>query len=116
MGMLEMDVIVTAVATALISSVVGACVSAGVVAIRATRAEGEKMERRQCALEDGMRCILRQHIIDAYHRHVIRGEPLTVDLSEQLDRVHVAYRQLGGNNLGDKLYNEVREKADVKLG
>ena len=113
--MLELDVLITAAATAIISSIVGACVSAVVVAIRATRGEREEISRRQDALEDGMRCLLRQNIIDAYHDHVISGEPMTVDQQQQLDRVHSAYKALGGNNLGDKLYNAVREQASIAL-
>ena len=113
--MVEFDVLLTAVATALISSVVGAAVSAVVVAMRAANGEAKQMERRQEAMEDGMRCILRQYIVDAYHTHVTRGEPMTLDLSEQLERVHDAYKSLGGNNLGDRLYTQVREKVRVEF-
>ncbi len=90
--------------------------SAAVVAVKATRAENAEIERRQSALEDGMKCLLRQNIIDVYHDTVIRGEPMTVDLSQQLDRVHAAYKGLGGNNIGDSLYTKIREQAEVKLG
>lgn len=64
---------------------------------------------REEAMEQGMRTLLRQQLID-YHKHyVVDGRPCPVRIKEQATAVHDAYHKLGGNGTGTQLWEEIME-------
>jgi len=60
----------------------------------------------QQAMEAGMRSLLRSEIVNEHRRWTKRGYcPLAS--KEYLTRCHSAYKELGGNDIGDALYEQV---------
>lgn len=66
-----------------------------------------KEEDRDKAIEAGLRTLLRAELREYHHRFCDLHEPLTVDLAEEVERVYIAYHDLGGNGTGTKLYEEI---------
>lgn len=54
----------------------------------------------------GMRSLLRAEIIGEHRRAMERGG-VSLESKEYLTRVHAAYKGVGGNDMGDALYEEV---------
>jgi len=59
------------------------------------------------AMEQGMRALLRQQLIDYHDRYVTSGTPCPVSIKEQATSVYTAYHNLGGNGTGTQLYTEI---------
>lgn len=55
----------------------------------------------------GTMLLLRQQIIKAHHKHVVKGEPMTAFDFEDLTEVHQTYKDLDGNGLTDKMWEEL---------
>lgn len=62
----------------------------------------------------GTMLLLRQQIIRAHHKHVVKGEPMTAFDFEDLTEVHQTYKDLDGNGLTDKMWEELTELPIVK--
>lgn len=62
---------------------------------------------RNAALENGMRVLLRQQLVDYHRLYVASGEPCPVSIKEQATRVYEAYHALGGNGTGTQLWEEI---------
>lgn len=58
------------------------------------------------ALADGLQCLLRAEIIRTHAKYTER-KYCPIWARENLTEVHDAYKALGGNHIGDELYNEV---------
>lgn len=70
----------------------------------------KRLNARDKAIEEGMRCILRAEIGRAYERHVINMEPITVEQRRELDRIWHAYHEgLNANGTGEAMYTEICE-------
>ncbi len=90
----------------LLTSLVGAAVGGVVSVLTAILTAGKKYARRQKAEEDGLRCLLRAKIIDAYEKGREKGFcPLYQ--KESLKRMYAAYHTLGGNDIATGLYLEI---------
>ncbi len=90
----------------LLTSLLGAAVGGVVSVLTALLTAGKKYARRQKAEEDGLRCLLRAKIIDAYEKGRDNGFcPLYQ--KESLKRMYAAYHTLGGNDIATNLYLEV---------
>lgn len=61
------------------------------------------------AMEDGLRALLRQQLIDYHRDYVASGKPCPVRIKEQATAVHDAYAALGGNGTGTQLWHEIME-------
>lgn len=61
------------------------------------------------AMENGMRGLLRQQLIDYHHQYVASGGPCPVRIKEQATAIHDAYVALGGNGTGTQLWKEIME-------
>lgn len=59
------------------------------------------------AMEQGMRALLRQQLIDYHRDYVVSGHACPVRVKEQATSVYAAYHDLGGNGTGTKLYQEI---------
>lgn len=58
------------------------------------------------AMEAGMRSLLRAEIVSEHRKWTKRGY-CPLESKEYLTRNHAAYKGLGGNNIGDSLYEQV---------
>ena len=63
--------------------------------------------RRESAMQDGMRILLRARLIDIHERYVEQGEECPVDVKEEADEAYHAYHALGGNGTGTHLHDEI---------
>lgn len=63
----------------------------------------------EAAMEQGLRTLLRQQLIDYHRQYVASGGPCPVRIKEQATAVHDAYAALGGNGTGTQLWNEIME-------
>lgn len=68
-----------------------------------------KSRSQESAMQEGMRALLRQQLIDMHRKYVVEGRPCSVDEHEQAEDVYKAYHALGGNGTGTHLYEEIRE-------
>lgn len=75
----------------------------------------EIMENRTWreAMTAGMRSLLRAEIISEHRRWTKVGS-CTLETKEYLTRCHAAYRGVGGNDIGDALYEEVMKLPTIK--
>lgn len=79
--------------------------------IIATAQAARKSDREhEVAMEQGMRALLRQQLIDYHRRYVAEGRPCPVGVKEQATAVYSAYHGLGGNGTGTHLYEEIMEQ------
>ena len=70
----------------------------------------KKLNARDRAIEEGMKCILRAEILRAYDRHVVDMQPMTVEERRELDSIWHAYHEgLDGNGTGAAMYAELCE-------
>ena len=65
-------------------------------------------DKRNRAFEMSMQ---REEIIHAFQRHVEDGKPITIEEMEHLDKCYDAYKANGGNDVGDIMYEKVRQFA-----
>lgn len=70
-------------------------------------ARGKAKSAHDKAMEDGMRVLLRQQLIDYHRQYVASGKPCPVRIKEQATSVHDAYAAIGGNGTGTQLWNEI---------
>jgi hypothetical protein len=64
---------------------------------------------REEAIEQGLRALLRQQIIDLHKKYVVDARPCPVRIKEQATAIHDAYQKLGGNGTGTQLWEEIME-------
>lgn len=95
--------------TALVSAAVGALVAAAGRA-RAARRDERGLDR---AIGDGVRSLLRCELVRQHREHCIRGEPMTLEDREYVERTYESYHALGGNGTGTRIYEEL---MDLDLG
>ena len=70
-------------------------------------AQVRDMKRKDEALHDGMKVLLRAQVYSAYERHVSRGEPISYEQKEMANQAFEAYAALGGNGVATGLHAEV---------
>ena len=68
-----------------------------------------RLKKRDAALYEGMKVILRSSITDAYERYVTEEAPLTVERKREIDEAWAAYAALGGNGTGRQMYEDICE-------
>lgn len=61
------------------------------------------------AMENGMRALLRQQLINYHREYVASGKACPVRIKEQATAVHEAYAAIGGNGTGTQLWHEIME-------
>lgn len=71
------------------------------------KAEKENRKKRDEAMVQGMKTLLRQKTIDYHRTYVEAGLAVPVSIKEQATATHEAYRALGGNGTGTKLYEDI---------
>ena len=63
--------------------------------------------KRDMAIEQGVKAILRHELMDDYERFAVRGEPLTIERRREIDECYNAYSALGGNGTGKSAYEAI---------
>lgn len=71
------------------------------------KAEKKKRLERDEAMEQGIKALLRQKMIDIHRQYVEGGFAVPVSIKEQATSIHEAYRALGGNGTGTRLYEDI---------
>ncbi len=104
--MIELSTLIGWVLSPLLAAIVGSLVVYAKGAVN-------KETRHSKAMEQGMRALLRQQLIDYHDQYVVRGVPCPVGIKEQATSVYTAYHGLGGNGTGTHLYEEIMD-AHVK--
>lgn len=61
----------------------------------------------------GTMLLLRKQIIRAHEKYVDKGDPMTAFDYQDLEEIHQAYKELEGNGLTDKMWEEIEE---LRLG
>lgn len=73
---------------------------------RLKKEKDEKQCRRDQALEHGMVCILRKHLMDSYDACMAKGYITATELESGL-AMYDAYKGLGGNGMIDHMKEEI---------
>ena len=61
------------------------------------------------AIEKGMRSILRRELKIMHRKHVIKGDPISIDDKDEATEIYTAYHDLGGNGTGTHMYSDIME-------
>ena len=93
----------------LLAPVCSALVTALVAVVKLNKAKAAVKSDRDKALEQGVRALLRQQLINYHKEYVASGKPCPVRIKEQATAVHDAYTALGGNGTGTQLWHEIME-------
>ena len=72
------------------------------------REKEENQARRTAALEDGMVCVLRKHLMDEHETWTAKGYITPKALESGLS-MYKAYKALGGNGMIDHMEEEIQE-------
>lgn len=90
-----------------VPAVLGACTGWLAKGARMLRRRRRELEERDQALRDGMTSLLRAELVRAYELVVVQGHSASMDMVEFVQRTYASYHQLGGNDMGTRLYEEV---------
>lgn len=93
----------TTVITSIISCVIS-FVLGGILALTAAKWKG--MMKRERALQEGVRSLLRNQLID-YHDKYLRRGYCPIYVKESARRSYEAYHELNGNGVITKLYQDL---------
>lgn len=96
--MMEMGTVLGWVLAPVCSALVGAVV-----------AQARQLGSSQRAMQEGLKALLRQQIVNAYRDYVIEGRPLTVERKHELTEQYEAYAAIGGNGTGKAMYESICE-------
>ena len=100
-------------ATTALSALVGAVV-AGVIG---RMKQGYSENRAEdAAMPEGMLALLRSQLTEAHTLYVVRGAPMSLYERENIARIHQAYKDLDGNDIGDQQYAELAALPVAPLG
>lgn len=72
----------------------------------------KESRKAQDANSKGTMLLLRRQIIRAYDRYVTNKEPMSAFDFNDLKEIHDAYKELNGNGLTDKMWEEL-EKVQI---
>lgn len=84
-------------------------VTAGIgIALRRISKALRKEKKRNQAIEDGVRDILRMQILDTYEKCMLAGK-ISVSRKDAIDSAYRSYHALGGNGTITQVHNEIME-------
>lgn len=101
-----LSTVITVVATAVSGVLVAILKSVIRENARLKKEKEEKQHRRDEALEHGMVCILRKHLMDSYESCMAKGHISSTELESGL-AMYDAYKGLGGNGMIDHMKEEI---------
>ena len=105
--------LITTVVSVIASAIVGAVVSHIVTKRSDKKKRLAELEKRQTALEEGTKALLRAEIIRSYDKYTDRCW-IPLYAREALDKAYEAYKGLGGNGAMSHLYEEVARLPNRK--
>lgn len=94
------DNVALTVITSVLSILVGWLLSA-------VKQQAHRADEERDALYAGVRALLRTELTEAHTLYVDRGAEMTLYQRENIVAIHAAYNALGGNDIGDKQYQEL---------
>lgn len=100
--------VITTVASVIASALVGALISYIVTKRSDKKKKILELEKRQGAVEEGTKALLRAEIIRSYDKYMDRGW-IPLYAREALDKAYEAYKGLGGNGAMSHLYEDMAE-------
>ena len=104
-----MEAIIIAIATSVVSTILGAILVSMYKENRQLKRERDKKQtERDTALESGLVCILRKHLMDEHEVWIGKGFITSHALENGL-AMYKAYKTLGGNGMIDHMEEEIRE-------
>ena len=71
------------------------------------RAWKESLMKRLDRADEADRAILRNELVKAHREWVEKKGYITLESLEVLSKVHIAYNNVGANDIGDKLWNDI---------
>ena len=74
--------------------------------IRAGKAKRAECDRERDALRDASVLLLKCELVRLHEMYVVDEEPFDVPARERVQKTYAAYRALGGNELGTRMYEE----------
>lgn len=88
-------------------------VTAGIgIALRRISKKLNQEKKRNQAIEDGVRDILRMQILDTYEKCTQAGK-ISVSRKDAIDSAYRSYHALGGNGTITQVHNEIMEMPIV---
>lgn len=97
----------------LITSLVSCAVSSGLGgALTYLIAKWKKNSKRTQALEEGVKSLLRNNLIDSHDRYTSRGY-CPIYAKESVRHCYDSYHALGGNGVVTKLYEDIMELPEA---
>lgn len=70
-------------------------------------AQASRLKRRDAALYEGMKAVLRKELVDDFERYVVNGHALSIERKREIDECFTAYEELGGNGTGRQMYDKL---------
>lgn len=108
-GLRKMVAIIVSVATSVVSTILGSILLSVYIENRKLKKEREeKRTSRSEAIEEGLQCILRKHLMDE-HEYWMRKGYITSHALENGLAMYRSYKRLGGNGMIDHMEEEIRE-------
>lgn len=95
----------------IIMVVLGAALGWLATAYHNKKQESSEREKEAEASLDLIKCIARIYLVEFYDRFVVNNEPMSLERWEEVDKLYKAYKALGGNGTGDKLYAKLAAKV-----
>ena len=93
----------------IVTAILGALLQSSIKENRRLKKEkDEKEAKREKALEEGLVCILRKHLMDEHETWVAKGYITSHALESGL-AMYKAYKTLGGNGMIDHMEDEIQE-------
>lgn len=90
--------------------IIGGAIGGLFTAWQTKKAELNKNKQESQAATNLIKCIARIYLVDFYDRFVVNDERMSVERWEEIGKLYEAYKELGGNGAGDRLYEELRKK------
>lgn len=91
--------------------VIGAALGWLATAYHNKKVEATQRQQETQASIDLIKCIARIYLVEFYDRFVVDNEPMSLERWEEVDKLYKAYKDLGGNGTGDKLYEKLAAKS-----
>ena len=93
---------------AVITAIVGGVAAGLTAAVKHLYSRQKQQNARQDAVEDGLRGLLHDRILERYHECETKGYADVHD-RENMEALYVPYHTLGGNGTGTDLRNMMRD-------
>lgn len=104
-----MAAIIISIATSVVSTILGTILVSLYKENKRLKHDQEKQRtERDKAIEDGLQCILRKHLMDEHEAWMGRGF-ITPHALENGLAMYKAYKKLGGNGMIDHMEEEIQE-------